>query len=180
MNNIESWNEAQKRIAQLQKAIAEQQRQLKEIESHTVEFVDNPKNPINQKEVIGDTDIIYVPTEADRKHYPMKKEDLDRHFDNTHMPIYFTNEHSCMMFNSIFPVLKDMLKFKITFDDDGIIKPTVNNKLYYVYLDTEINEFVWGVSSNECVTTIYFSSDEVAKNCAIWLNYKYGLGNYSK
>ena len=180
MNNINSWNEAQKRIAQLQKAITEQQRQLKEIESHTVEFVDNPKNPINQKEVIGDTDIIYIPTEADRKQYPMKKEDLDRHFDNTHMPIYFTNEHSCMMFNSIFTVLKDMLKFKTMFDDDGNIRPNHTNRLCYVYFDTDENEFTWGDSNKECVTTVYFSSDEVAKNCAIWLNYKYGLGVYSK
>ena len=119
MNNINSWNEAQKRIAQLQKAITEQQRQLKEIESHTVEFVDNPKNPINHKEVIGDTDIIYIPTGADRKQYPMKKEDLDRHFDEAHMPLYFTNEHSCMLFNSIFTVLKDMLKFKTRIYDTG-------------------------------------------------------------
>lgn len=180
MNNINSWNEAQKRIAQLQKAITEQQRQLKEIESHTVEFVDNPKNPINHKEVIGDTDIIYIPTGADRKQYPMKKEDLDKHFDEAHMPLYFTNEHSCMLFNSIFTVLKDMLKFKTMFDDDGNIKPTKQNPLYFVYLDTDVNKFRCNRTDCMCTTTVYFSTQEIAENCAIWLNYKYGLGDYSK
>ena len=180
MNNIQSWKQAQERMNQLQKAIAEQQRQLKEIESHTVEFVDNPKNIINQVKPIGQTDILYVPTEADRKYYQMKKEDMDRHFDNTHMPIFFTDENSCQIFNSMFNIIKDLIKFKVTFDNNGNMKPSKTNKLCYVYLDSETNTFTIGTTDKEVLTTIYFSNFEIANNCAIWMNYKYGLGSYSK
>ena len=181
MANLTSWNDAKKRIETLQKSITEQQRQLKEIESHIAEFVDNPQNPINEKKTIGPTEILYIPTLSDRKHYPMKKEDLDRHFDDIHMPIYFTDEHSCFLFDSIITVLMDMLKFKAMYDDNGNIKPTRVQPLYTIYLNTETNMFV---STESCIfsmyNTVYFSSQELADNCAIWLNYKYELGPYAK
>lgn len=180
MANLTSWHEAKQKMESLQRTMTECQRQLKEIEGHVAEFVDNPQNPINVPENITDTSILYIPTLSDRKHYPMKKEDLDRHFDEVHMPIYFTNEHSCFLFDSILTVLMDMLKFKAMYDDDGNIRPTNNNALYTVYLDTESNIFVaTGANNKTMYNTVYFSNQEIANNCAIWLNYKYSLGKYS-
>ena len=135
MANLTSWQEAKQKMESLQRTMTECQRQLKEIEGHVAEFVDNPQNPINIPEKITDTTILYIPTLSDRKHYPMKKEDLDRHFDEIHMPIYFTNEHSCYLFDNILTVLMDMLKFKAMYDDDGNIRPTTAQPLHTVYLN---------------------------------------------
>lgn len=76
MANLTSWHEAKQKMESLQRTMTECQRQLKEIEGHVAEFVDNPQNPINVQENITDTSILYIPTLSDRKHYPMKKKTL--------------------------------------------------------------------------------------------------------
>ena len=176
--NLKSWNDAQSKMNALQKSITECQRQLNEIQAHTLEFVDNPKNIINRPATIPNGNNIYIPVNNERKHYNMKLDDLKRHFDDHHLPLYFTDEQSCCIFDSVFPILNDLIKFKTTFDISGDMRVSKSNPVYYVYLNNDVDEFKFNKTENEQCSTIYFSSAEIAENCCIWLNYKYGKGNY--
>lgn len=176
--SIESWNEALNEIQNLQNTINENQRKIKEIESHTTEYVDNPRNIINKDIQVSDSAMVYVPVLNDRRHYTIKLEELKRHFDDFHLPLFYNDEQSVFAFDSVIVFLNDLIRFKNTYDFSGIVKPSVTNPAYYVYLDTKNNVFQFDQTSNRQMTTIYFSTLEIAKKCCTWLNYKYKKGPY--
>ena len=179
-DNIKSLNEADKRIAELQAQIASAQTQIKELQTRSSNFVDNPNNSLNKEVVLSRGSVLYIPTNDSKRHYSMKLEDIAKHFHQYHYPIYFHNEVECSIFDSLSTLLFDLIKFKNKYDSSTDMNPTKANPVYLVYLDTDVNKFVYTKTSNMAIPTIYFGSMEVAENCCTWLNYRYGLGDYKK
>lgn len=177
--NIKSLNDAENRIAELKRQISAYETQIKELETRSVKFVDNPSNVINKEITLSKANTIYIPTNDKNRHYSMKVEDLDKHFDQFHYPLYFHSEIACSIFDSIFPLINDLIKFKNYYDMTTDMTPTKANPVYLVYMDTNENVFKYRKVDSEGIPTIYFGTEEIAENCCTWLNYKYRLGNYS-
>lgn len=178
--NIKSLTEAEARIAELKRQMSACETQIKELQSRSSTFVDNPNHILNKEISLSKSSVMYIPTNDKNRHYSMKVEDMDKHFDHIHYPLYFHDEVSCSIFDSIFPILNDLIKFKVMYDPSTNINPSISNPVYLVYLDTHENIFKNKLVKVECVPTIYFGSEEIANNCCTWLNYKYSLGQYNK
>ncbi len=179
--SIKSLNDAQKRIADLKRQISDWETQVKELEHRYPEFVDNPAHPLNRPFTLNKNSVLYLPTLDKNRHFPMKFEDLCKHFDQYHYPLYFTDEESCSIFDSIFPILSDLIAFKVRYDSGANMVPSRANPVYCVYLDTESNPntFRYDLTENRAFPMVYFSSEAIANNCCTWLNYKYKMGNYA-
>lgn len=180
--NIKSLYNAQKRIADLKKQMADCETQIKELEHRYPEFVDNPNNSLNKPYTLAKTSVLYFPTLDKNRHFAMKFEDLCKHFDQYHYPLYFTDEESCAVFDSIFPLLSDLIAFKVKYDSGRNMVPSTANPVFMVYMDTTKapNVFTNKEVKTEALPLVYFSSQEIANQCCTWLNYKYKLGNYTK
>lgn len=178
--NIKSLAEAQAKMTEIQNRMLDYDNQIKELQHRSLTFVDNPVNPINREVTPTDSSVLYLPTLDKNRHFSMKYSDLCKYFDKYHIPLYFDNEESCSIFDSLFPVLKDLIKFKVIYDSGANMTPSKTNAVFMVYLDTQTNQFVYKQTMYEALPTVYFSNQEIANNCCIWMNYKYKLGNYSK
>ena len=178
--HIKSLNDANTKIQELQNKIKSAELEIKELQSRSSDFVDNPNNILNKQLGLSKTSTLYIPTNDSKRHYGMKLEDLAKHFDQFHYPIYFHNEIECSIFDSLTPLLFDLIKFKNIYDVTTDMNPTKSNPVYLVYRDTDLNKFVYTKTTNMSVPTIYFGSMEVAEKCCTWLNYKYKLGPYAK
>lgn len=179
--NIKSLSEAQTKIAELKQQIADKETQLKELQNRYPEFVDNPAHILNKPFIPKKDSVLYIPTLDSNRHYAMKFEDLSRNFDQYHYPLYFTDEESCTVFDKIFNVLKDLIKFKVMYEPSDIgTVPNTNYPKWEVYLDSTTNTFMKKQVTNEVLPCVYFANIDIANNCCIWLNYKYGLGVYKR
>ena len=176
--HIQSLHDAQLQIAELKKQIAERETQMKELQNRYPSFVDNPSNNLNKPVTINKETVLYFPTLDKNRHFGMKFEDVCKHFDQYHYPLYFTDEESCSIFDSIFPVLGDLIKFKVTYESGANTVPSRGNSVYSVYFNVENNRFEFESNTDKVLPIIYFNSIEVAKNCCTWLNYKYNVGIY--
>lgn len=177
--DIKSLAKAVEKITELQKMMSDYDTQVKELQHRSLSFVDNPANPINREFTPTDNSVLYIPTLDKNRHFSMKYSDLSRYFDKFHIPLYFDNEEACSIFDSIFPILSDLIKFKVVFDSGTNMTPSPSNPVCGVYLDQTTESFQVKTNiTNEAVPTIYFSSPEIARNCCIWLDYKYKLGAY--
>ena len=178
--NISSMKEAQQTIEGLKKLIMMKETEMKELQNRYPTFVDNPSNNLNKEVVLRKESVLYFPTLDKNRHFAMKFDDVNKLVDQFHIPVYFTEEESCSIFDRLFPVINDLIKFKVTFESGKFIQPSPNNEMYEVYLDSVTNSFKYDKTTNRVQPTIYFISEDVAKNCCIWLNYKYGYGEYRK
>lgn len=176
---IKSLADAQKKISELQKQVLDYETQIKELQHRGLSFVDNPANPINRPFTPKDESVLYIPTLDKNRHFGMKFSDLCRYFDKYHLPVYFDNEEACSIFDSVFPVLNDLIKFKVMFDSGTPITPSGKSPAFIIKLDQKANKFTY-YETLDFYTSVYFSSLEIAENCCTWLNYKYGFGSYSK
>ena len=178
--NIVSLKDAEAKISELKNQIANYETQIKELQSRSLTFVDNPNHILNKEISLAKSNVMYIPTNDKNRHYSMKVEDMDKHFDPIHYPLYFHDEVSCSVFDSIFPILNDLIKFKTLYDPSTNINPSASNPVYLVYLNTTTNVFETELVKDKCVPTVYFGYKDIAENCCTWLNYKYGLGKYHK
>ena len=179
--NIKSLYEANERIQALETNATDIRNQINELTHRCTEFVDNPRHYINKEVQITPQTVMYIPTMDKNRHFAIKVEDMDKHFDKFHYPAYFINEQACCIFDSIFPYLSDMIKFKVTFDVSGNMNPSKANPVWGVVFDNGMNSFI--VESHSVIyspSDIFFSTKEIAEQCCIWLNYKNGTGRYSK
>ena len=179
--NIKSLYDADARIKELETEATKLRNQINELSHRCTEFVDNPRHYINKEVQITPQTVMYIPTMDKNRHFAIKVGDMDKHFDKFHYPTYFLNEQSCCIFDSIFPYLNDLIKFKTAFDASGNMNPSKANPVYHIIFDVAANKFF----SRVCdviysPVDVYFSTKEIADQCCIWMNYKYGLGEYSK
>lgn len=178
--NIKSLAEAQAKITEIQNRMLDYDNQIKELNHRSLTFVDNPANPINREFTPVDNSVLYIPTLDKNRHFSMKYSDITKYFDKYHIPVYFDNEEACSIFDSVFSLLRDLIKFKVIYDSGTNMTPSNTNPVFMVYLDTQTNQFVSKQTMYEALPTVYFSSAEIASNCCIWLNFKYKLGSYHK
>lgn len=174
--SIKSKKEAEQRIEELKNQQNDINKQILELQSRLPDFVDSPHNIINKKQVITNDSNIYVPTESERKHYPMKYGDLLRHHDEQHLPLFFTNELSCAIFDESYDMFKHLLKFKMQYDSSPTNRLDGHTTLYHVVFSVLEDKFKIATENTLQSPTVYFHSKEVAEQCVIWMNYIYKKG----
>ena len=61
------------------------------------------------------------------------------------------------------------------------MNPSKANPVYSIAFDNVNNKFFYKLCENiYSPVDVYFSTEEIAEQCCIWMNYKYGTGKYRK